>query len=178
MSFPISNERQFGFVIAYVIPGFLVLNGISLLSPTVASWLAKSSCDPTIGGFLYSVLASLLAGLTCSTVRWLLVDTLHFRFGLKAKKWKMELLARNIDAFEIIVAYHYRYYQFYGNMLISLPISFTLFALSGPGNILFWRVALLAAIIEILFFAGSRDSFKKYVTRSNELLESRSNLIV
>ncbi len=176
MSFPISNERQFGFVIAYLIPGFIVVNGIGEVSPTVANWLAVST-NPTIGGFFYIVLLSLLVGLTCSTVRWLCLDSFHRWRGLKPTKWEMERLSKNIEAFDLIVSYHYRYYQFYGNVLVAVPVTLALFGYtSGPSQIESITIVIVVAF-ELLFFVGSNDSFRKYVHRSNELLEAKSRLI-
>ena len=56
MTISLSNERQFGFVIAYLIPGFLIVNGMALVSKTVANWLAVATA-PTLGGFFLHHLA-------------------------------------------------------------------------------------------------------------------------
>ncbi len=64
------SEKNFGLLIAYVLPGFVTLWGISHFSPTVESWIASSQHGaPTVGGFLYVTLASLAAGLTVSEAR-------------------------------------------------------------------------------------------------------------
>ncbi len=173
MTISLSNERQFGFVIAYLIPGFLIVNGMALVSKTVANWLAVATA-PTLGGFFYIILLSLLLGLVCSTIRWLLLDSLHGWTGLKAEKWTMQKLAQNLDAFEMIVAYHYRYYQFYGNVLVAIPLSTSFFIFEHGVTSANTFIICIVVFLELLFFFGSRDALKKYVIRSNELLQSTS----
>src|SRR5438045_3076559 len=69
------TEKNFGVIIAFWLPGFLFLWGLSYASPEVATWLAKSSgSEPTVGGFLYATLASLAVGLLINAVRWLIVQ--------------------------------------------------------------------------------------------------------
>ena len=48
--------RNFGLLIAYILPGFVSLWGLAEFSPSVKSWLAASTATPgampTVGGFL------------------------------------------------------------------------------------------------------------------------------
>jgi hypothetical protein len=39
------SQKNFGLLIAYLLPGFVVLWGISFFSPTVQSWLTGSPPD-------------------------------------------------------------------------------------------------------------------------------------
>jgi hypothetical protein len=60
------SGKNFGFLIAYILPGFVRLWAISYFSPTVRAWLVSSSSAAgaaTVGGFLYVTLASVGAGL-------------------------------------------------------------------------------------------------------------------
>jgi hypothetical protein len=47
------NEKNFGVIIAFWLPGFLFLWGLSYSWPEVATWLAKSGSGdaPTVGDF-------------------------------------------------------------------------------------------------------------------------------
>ena len=81
-----SLDRSFGLVIAFLLPGFISVLGIMALSPTVASWLSSSTAlSPTIGNMAvsYVVLCSLGTGLIASAFRWLLIDSLMHRTGLR-----------------------------------------------------------------------------------------------
>jgi len=54
------NTQSFGYIIAFLLPGFIILVGLAQTSPTVAKWLGASGTDaPTIGGFLYGTLAAI-----------------------------------------------------------------------------------------------------------------------
>ncbi len=166
------SQRNFGLTIAYVLPGFVALWGVGLFSPTVQAWLEGSPAKtPTVGGFLYVTVASLGTGLTVSLVRWAVIDTVHRWTGIADPGWDFSRLQENIAAFETLVEIHYRYYQFYANSLVALLFlygarraAFGVFS-SGLG----WTdlgFALLAGI----FFAGSRDTLRKYYTRVAKLL--------
>jgi hypothetical protein len=165
------TTSHFGLTIAYVVPGFITLVALSHFSPSVRAWLLpQSGSSPTVGGFLYSTLASFTSGLTLSTVRWFVLDRVHHRTGLPRPKWDFSRLQDNIDAFELAIEYHYRYYQFYGNTLVALlfVIAFPQ-ALAGfiPGNV--WIHRLLLSALAGLFFLASRDALWKYYGRSSAL---------
>lgn len=54
------SSENFGVIIAYLLPGFVALWGVSYFSPTVASWIVASrEGSPTVTGFMYVTLASL-----------------------------------------------------------------------------------------------------------------------
>ena len=77
------STSNFGLLIAFVLPGFTALWGAAYISPVLRSWLVGSGMTgPTVGGFLYVTLASVAAGLTVSTVRWAVIDTIHHWTGL------------------------------------------------------------------------------------------------
>jgi hypothetical protein len=67
------TAKNFGVVIAFLLPGFILLWGLSFSSDLVSTWLAKSSSgSASVGGFLYSTIASLALGLIVSAARWAL----------------------------------------------------------------------------------------------------------
>ena len=43
---------NFGLLIAFVLPGFMVLWGASYFSETINHWLSGSDATPTVGGFM------------------------------------------------------------------------------------------------------------------------------
>src|SRR5690606_1848404 len=98
-SVPEFSGKNFGLVIAYVIPGFVPLWGVSLFSPTVARWFIPT---PDIPGGLEVIfcitLASPAAGLVTSAVRWLVVDTLNHWTGLRRPAWDDAVLQTNLEA--------------------------------------------------------------------------------
>ena len=168
------TEKNFGVIIAFLLPGFLFLWGLSYSFDEVATWLVKSSTSdaPTIGGFLYATLASLSLGLLISAVRWLLVDHLLHCTGIGGQSMDFSNLKDKdrFAAFQGVVENHYRYYQYYSNTLIAILAAFILYLVFGKAkpSVTIWIVTI--SIVVALFF-GSRDALNKYYTRANEILK-------
>lgn len=168
------SVKNFGFLIAYVIPGFVIVTSAATLSATVRSWLGPTAgTGPTVGGFLYATVASMAAGMIASAIRWLIVDFIHHHTGVPAPAWDFSVLQQNIAGFEAMVEYHYRYYQFYANTLIAIlawvinPRALILLVTSEPG-----LVAIIPPLL-VLLFLSSRDALQKYYTRSESLLHTK-----
>ncbi|MBW3600143.1 MAG: hypothetical protein KY475_23075 [Planctomycetes bacterium] len=168
------HRGNFALLIAYLMPGFATLWGVSFFSPTVKTWLTASPEQaPTIGGFLYATIASLAAGLTVSTVRWATVDVIHHRTGIEKPRWDFSRFPRYMAAYDRLGEIHYSYYQFYANSVIA--VIFVLLArrsewppLAAPPDWVDLGLFLCAG----LFFAGSRDTLRSYYSRVSSLLGS------
>lgn len=158
------SDTTFGLFIAYLLPGLTALYGLPFgaLGP---QWQSLAS-DPNLAlPQLALILVSALAvGLTVSTVRWLAIDTLHHRTGIRSKNWDFAHLERNVAAFEFLIQIHYRYYKLYSNMVVALVWSF-----AAGGYALGWK-SLAYPALAALFFLGSRDSLRKYYDRAGRLL--------
>lgn len=154
------SSSNFGIVIAYLIPGFVTLWGVSEHSDTVSSWLTGTGGDlPSVGGFLYVTIASIGAGLTVSTIRWLVIDWIHHRTGIEPPSWDFSRLPDAVSAFKVLNEIHYRYYQWYANSIVALLAVLVLRTAS-----LGWNTgeAVLVLAVSVLFFAGSRDTLRRY----------------
>jgi hypothetical protein len=176
MNSPLTNEN-FGLVIAYVLPGFVALWGISYFSPTVESWIVASQQGaPSVAGFMYVTLASIGTGLTVSGVRWLIIDTIHHCTGLIRPAWKFGNLDDKLQGFLTLNEGHYRYYQFYGNMFIAAGFTYAAWLVStGKGLRAAGWANLHFVVLEIVLYANSRDTLAKYYTRVAQLLGTLSN---
>lgn len=167
------TTSNFGLLIAYLLPGFIVLWGLSYSSPTVAAWLSPPALDgaATIGGFLYVTLASVVAGLTASTVRWAIIDTIHHRTGIPRRTWNFARLQKHYEAYTMLEHNHYRFYQAYANMAVALFFLFNArrWAL-GYWSIGFGWVDVGCIALSMVFLAGSRDTLAKYYDRVDQLL--------
>jgi hypothetical protein len=166
------TERSFGYLIAYVLPGFAVLWGLRPFSPTVDGWFSPTASFPAgIEAIVFVGMASIAAGMAVSAARWFVFDSLHAFTGLARPEWNDALLAERLGAFEAIVDAHYRYYQFYANIVVALPIC--LFAMLNSNRLsgralVFWSSCFVIA--ELLFFVTSRDNLRKYYARTSRLL--------
>lgn len=166
------SSSNFGLLIAYLVPGFMVLWGMSYFSETIRHWLfASDTTTPTIGGFMYVTLASVAAGVTVSTVRWAVIDTIHHWTGLPQPTWDFSRLQENVAAYNILNEIHYKYYQFHSNALLALFFVYVArrihlgFFTAPPG----WFDAGFV-LLSVILFIGSRDTLQKYQSRVNDLL--------
>jgi len=168
------THDNFGFLIAYVVPGLVVVWSVGLLSPTVAGWLGGAGDSVTVGGFLYVTIASVAAGMMASAVRWLAIDSLHHATGIPKPDWDFGRLQEHHAAFQTVVEHQYRHYQFYSNVLVSLLFAFAVRRLAvdaTPGEIAVESLGFAAVMAVCL--VTSRDNLRKYYARTNQILSAR-----
>ena len=164
------SSKNFGLLIAYLIPGFTTLWGISYYSPIVRSWLGSTATsNASVGGFLYVTLASVGAGLTVSTIRWLIIDFIHHHTGIPQPAWDFSKLGQTVAAYDVLKEIHYRYFQFYSNGLVALTIAFVLRWVAIG---LQWAELGGVFLVCSLFFLASRDTLRKYYSRVHGLLRN------
>ncbi len=161
------TASNFGIAIAFLIPGFITLWGFSQLSPSLTGWMVVTSqAGFTIGGFLYVTLASLTLGLIASTIRWAVIDTIHHHTGVTRPDLEFGNLHDRTQAFSAIVEDRYRFYLFYGNSCVALPIATVCELVSGTP----WVIVVPAIAVEALLLAGSRHSLTHYYRELAQLL--------
>ena len=164
-------RQNFGLLIAYILPGFVVISGAAVIFPPVRLLIM-----PTLGladgveSTAFVALATLLAGMFVSALRWLIVDTLHHLTGLRRPEWDDANLSQNLPAFSVIVENHYRYYQCNANLAIAFACVYIAWRVQQPPFAPWADEAFL--LIEFLFLATSRDNLRKYYARSSRLLGS------
>jgi hypothetical protein len=164
------SRTNFGLLIAFVIPGFVALWGVSPLVPEVQTWLAPEPAIPArIEAIVFLGVASTAAGLTVSGLRWLLVDTLHHLTGLRRPGWDDARLQGNLGAFDVIVEAHYRHYQFYSNAAVAAAIAYATRRFIVPVGLPGWADPAFVAF-ELAFLVVSRDTLRRYFARTARLL--------
>jgi hypothetical protein len=171
------NEDSFGLLIAFLLPGFMLLWGLSFTSSVVASWLTTYSAEHAVavGGFLYSTLASLALGLLISAVRWLIIDTVIGWLGIHGKGLNYGKLSDEhvLAAYRAIVANHYRYYQYYSNSLIALGTAFAVYVYQKivlKHEAVQWYVYAVIIFLLIVLFSASYDTLKKMYDKMKPVL--------
>lgn len=171
------NEDSFGLLIAFLLPGFILLWGLSFTSPVVANWLTTYSAEHAVavGGFLYSTLASLALGLLISAVRWLIVDQVLQWLGIHGKGLNYGKLNDKdvLAAYQAIVANHYRYYQYYSNSLIAVGGAFAVYVydqIALKHEAVRWYVYAIFVLLLIVLFSASYDTLKNMYAKMKPLL--------
>jgi hypothetical protein len=169
----VTNDT-FGPLVAYLVPGATVLFGLSPFSPTLQAWLAASAATaPTIGGFLYLTVAAIATGMVVSAIRWALIDRLHAWTGLPPPSLNFARLGENVEAFELLIEIHYRHYQHFSNMFVATLIAYICHRVAQGHVEPLGLLDLGFVALEVVFFAASRDTIRKYFRRSEDLLGSK-----
>tara|TARA_R110002049_G_C9174280_1_gene562384 strand:+ start:2216 stop:2827 length:612 start_codon:yes stop_codon:yes gene_type:complete len=162
------DDRSFGIVIAFVIPGWIALLGLAPFVPLFDQWLSGPLDEsPTVGGFLYSLLASIALGIFASTLRWLAVDSLIAVFQPTKRAPDFGKLRDAHDAMRVIIEGQYRFYQFYGNGFIAI---LAVACARWFHHSFDWSEFALFALIGIILLLGARDTKHKYDVRLAQLL--------
>ena len=171
------SSANFGLVIAYLLPGLVALWGASYFSPTLQAWLGTRPSDaPTVAGFLYVTPAAIGAGITVSTIRWMLLDTIHHWTGIRRPDFDYARLECNIQAFDLLVRHHYDYYKASANGLVA--VAFTYLAhrtATGFSTTPLTATDALILLLGVVLFVGSRNNLKNYYGRVEMSLGSRAH---
>lgn len=164
----IGDERNFGILIAYIIPGWIGLLGLAYVYPLFQTWLSGSlETSPTVGGFLFSALASIALGTGFSTVRWLVLDPLVTLTLKPCPQPDFQQLRHSHEAMRLLIDSHYRYYQFHGNLIVA-----SLIAVSCRWNAIGFspQEGFGLAVVILILLAGARDTKSKYDQKTVQLL--------
>ncbi len=98
-----TSSRQFGLIVAYVLPGFIGLAGVAPLFPAVGQWLQPiDRGDMGFGPPIYALMAATVVGLIVSCFRWLLLDQLHQWTGVRRPAWDDSRLETTLDGFDYL----------------------------------------------------------------------------
>ena len=155
------STSNFGLLIAYALPGFVVIWGLQGSWTTIAG-CTEELCEavPSLIGFLNSTVAAIAAGLAVSAIRYVAIDTIHERTGVKRPVWNGRALQANLSAVKLLVDQQYRYYQFHANMVVAgiLAYGFHVYASQTVTAI---PDLFLLGLVAVFWLAG-RDALRKY----------------
>lgn len=165
---PTSNW-QFGLIVAYVLPGFVGLLGLAPIFPRVAGWLRPAGTDG-FSSAMYAVLAAAAIGLIVSCFRWMVLDRIHALTGVRRPALDDRRLPDVLVAFDYLVQNHFRYYEFCGNTLVAIVLSYAVVRFSGRFSFVGVGTDLVVLVISIALFAASRNALANYYTRTARLV--------
>ena len=169
------SPKSFGVVTAYIVPGFICLWGISMsVEPMKSMLVTTPKLQPSVGGLIFTSIFSLALGLFCSTIRWLIIDSIHHKMGIRVSCWDFSKLGKQLDTYRMLEENHYRYYQFYGNSLVACCYAYFTWRVVEHSKLITGFDLLFLALMAVLFL-GSRDTLKKYYLRVEQLMKSAEN---
>lgn len=142
--------------------------GLAHSSETLATSLSVSPApNSTVGGFLYVTVLSIGIGLTFSTVRWLLLDSIHHATGIEATQLDFRQMRDAPESYSILQAHHYDFYRFHGNTLVAVVFAAPIRWANVGWSL---REVIAAAALGVVFFIGSRDNLRRLYSRMSGLL--------
>jgi len=152
----ISNSN-FGLLIAYALPGFVVVWAVGgVWPPTHATADAVASIITVFN----TTVAAIAAGMVVSAIRFVVIDSLFTALGLRRPPADSTALQQNLGAVTTSIDQHYRYYQFHANMLVAGVIAYAAHRLpfiATPGLPELVLIALAG-----VFWLTARDNLTKY----------------
>lgn len=147
----------------------ITLWGLSAIWPELSVLQPANETQPTIGGFLCLTIIATGLGVLCGTLRWLLIDTIHHRTGLRPARWDFSRFHELQTGYDRLTSLHYDFYQFHANGIIAVVGAYSVQRVAGSGLGVMTDVVAVALLI--VLFLGSRDTLRKYYSRLNQLLE-------
>lgn len=165
------SVNDFGLVIAYLMPGFTVVWGTAVALGWL-DWRTLLAGTPSLGGIVFTSLVSLAAGLTVSTLRWLVIDPLHHATGVPRPERSFRSFDRTVEAYQVLGEIHYRYYQNAAGMFLATAWVYGVWRWAAPPRP-FGLPDMAALGLVALYFAASRDALWKYYRRTGELMGGR-----
>lgn len=168
-----ASTRQFGLVVAYLVPGFIGLAGAVPLFPIIGTWLQPvEQVEMGFGPPIYALIAAAAVGLIVSCFRWLLVDQFHHWTGVRRPKWDAERLQDVMVGLDFLVQNHFRYYEFCGNTLIASLWAYGVNRFTNTLPTLGLGTDLGMVVLSLVLFTASRDALRKYYAGTERLLGS------
>lgn len=164
-----SLNRNFGLLIAFVLPGFVFLWGTTYVDGSNGvAWPLKESRLDEFGALLLLLIGATATGIILSAVRWLILDQLHHMTGIQAPMLDFRNLERKQASFMLVVENNYRFYLFYGNTLMGMLL-LGLTALSQ--NVQVTRLdGVRWLALSLVLYCASRDSLSRYYKRARLIM--------
>ena len=163
----------FGYAIAFIAPGAVALWGLTQFSPSLRNVLTTASVQQTsVGAFLIAVLAALSLGVIISGVRWLVFDKVLLRSTFDAGETEFAAFKGDAahTAYRDIVENHYRYYQFYSNMVIAATIAYFCWITGSTSSESAKYLGLLfVAVLDVVLYFSARDAIQKFFKKAKQI---------
>ncbi len=169
------GSRTFGYLIAYVLPGLTAGIAAGFLSTRVESLFSNVIDEQNLVLAVICALGTIIIGLFVSLFRALIFEELL---------WRSERLSaddyaslgdddQTFTAYDRVVDDAYRFHQFWGGMVLTLPLLVAGAALHGRGSaepIELGAMVGLGLIFEAAAIWASRATYVRYLLRAQRFL--------
>ncbi len=168
------TTTSFGLVIAYLLPGFIGLYGMSFWFPGLRQvYSAFLTAQSSVGLFLLVVIAALVGGLVLNSLRWAIYESWR-RDNLGPEELaKLGSSETMLNAYLQRIDENFRYYQFSGGFSISLPILYAgWLSTSWPSVGFCLKVGSLLAflVVEVVSASAGIIAYRRYLDGSRRIL--------
>src|SRR5258706_14721849 len=103
------TTKQFGLLVAYVLPGFIGLTGLAPVLPVISRWLFPADhVGLDLAPPVYALMAATALGLILTAFRWMILDRAHSWMGVKRPVWDDRQLSQELSGFDYLVQNHFR----------------------------------------------------------------------
>jgi len=164
-------DRLIQFLIAFVLPGGVVLFACAIGSETVRTWFAGAQSGPTLVGFAFVMLAALAIGWVVSAVRYCLFE--RIRLGgrclvpapLAVDESKR---AQQAQVYADLRRAYYDHYLATSNLAVAVPVGVTIGAMSAPSALRWWQwggVAVATILVAVALATAACSAIERYETR-------------
>ena len=165
------SDLDFGTYIAFFLPGVLGLYALIPFSKRVADLFTQVvTKDTTVGATFLLLIGGLVVGTLVSGLRAVFLDGLlvwdkpEFNFGNLSNK-------DTRTAYKDAVANTYRFYQFYGNMLLALGFYVVVrYALTGVDYRTEFKIVVIDGIVLLGLVLQARKSLKSTYSVMGQIL--------
>jgi len=173
------TSTSFGLLIAFLLPGLVGLYALSFWWTTLRRVFDTFlTVESNVGLSVMVLLAALALGLQVTVLRWVifecwickkdrLVPTDFAALGGESK----------LSSFRAAVDEHYRYHQFWGGMVLVIPVLWLAIVWEYWGGLTKLEISLCSAAlvaVEAITALAAREAFHKYVTRAKYILNGET----
>lgn len=169
------TSTSFGLLMAYLLPGLVGLYSIGFWSDSVRDMFRTFlAAQWQVGLFLLLLAAALITGLLVGALRWVLVDTIAKDKQLAPESFKKLANDTRFSAFCYVVDENFRYHQFWGGMVLVMPLFFCGLLRQSWGVLSCWTASLLLSAFlsaEVITGIASWRAYMRFIRRAKCILE-------
>jgi|GEM_PF-1588738 len=168
------TSTTFGLLIAFIIPGIICLFAVSYwIQPLQNLFVLFLTSDANVGLFFIVFFIGTALGLEISIIRsYIFKSWLCKSYQLSDDDFEGLHRSEYLTAFRASVDENLRYHQFWGGMVITIPILYLGWGINVSRENCAFSIAILicSTLVEAITILGAKKSYEYYVCRSKSIL--------